>query len=390
MTPAARLSAAIEILDRILAGSPAEPALSGWARGNRYAGSGDRAAIRDHVFDALRCRRSHAALGGAATGRGLILGALRAAGRDPAELFTGARFAPAPPGPGDGPGIGPDRMGAAERVDCPDWLWPLLQEDLGPRAAGVMAAQQVRAPVFLRCALSRVSRAEAARSLAEDGIETTPHPEVATALIVTAGARRLRQARAYAEGCVELQDAAPQAAMAALPLSSADRVLDYCAGGGGKILALADRAPIAAHAHDADAGRMSDLPARAARAGVDVTCHAPGQVAGRFDLVLCDVPCSGSGTWRRTPDAKWRLTRAELERLMALQAGILDRAADLVAPGGTLAYATCSVLTRENAGQVAAFVERWPGWTRTGSETWLPGPLGDGFYMATLRLQKQL
>ena len=389
MIPAARIAAAIEILDRILAGTAAEPALSGWARGNRYAGSGDRAAIRDHVFDALRCRRSFAARGGAETGRGLMLGALRAAGADPAEIFTGARFAPAPLGPGDGPGRGPDQMTEAERVDCPGWLWPILQADLGAEAGAVMAAQQARAPVFLRCALSRGSREAAMAQLAEDGIETAPHPQVASALVVTAGARRLRQAAAYAAGLVELQDAAPQAAMAALPLSDGDRVLDYCAGGGGKILALGDRARIAAHAHDADAGRMSDLPARAARAGLDVTCHAPGQVTGEFDLVLCDVPCSGSGTWRRTPDAKWRLTGAELDRLMALQAAILDRAADLVAPGGTLAYATCSVLKRENAAQVAAFTERRPGWRETGARQWWPGPLGDGFYLATLSFGMQ-
>jgi len=387
--PAARIAAAIEILDRILAGTPAEPALSGWARGNRYAGSGDRAAIRDHVFDALRCRRSLAARGGAETGRGLMLGALRAAGADPAEVFTGARFAPAPLGPQDGQGRLETEMSEAERVDCPDWLWPVLQEDLGAQAGPVMAAQQARAPVFLRCALSRGSRDAAMAALAEDGIETAPHPEVATALIVTAGARRLRQTKAYDAGLVELQDAAPQAAMAALPICDGDRVLDYCAGGGGKILALGDRAGIVAHAHDADAGRMSDLPARAARAGLKVTCHGPGQVAGQFDLVLCDVPCSGSGTWRRTPDAKWRLTAAELARLEALQVEILDRAADLVAPGGTLAYATCSVLTRENAAQVAAFTARTPGWRETGTRQWWPGPLGDGFFLATLSRIKQ-
>jgi 16S rRNA (cytosine967-C5)-methyltransferase len=159
-------------------------------------------------------------------------------------------------------------------------------------------------------------------------------------------------------------------------------VLDYCAGGGGKALALAARGA-AVTAHDADPGRMRDLPARAARAGARVEIEAAP--AGAFDLVLCDAPCSGSGTWRRAPEAKWRLTPERLAALTELQAQILDQAAPLVAPGGALAYATCSLLEAENGAQTADFLARHPGWQLENERRLTPLEGGDGFYLALLR-----
>ncbi len=383
MTPAARVQAAIEVLDAILDGLPAEQALTGWARRSRFAGSKDRAAVRDHVFQALRCKRSYAALGGAGTGRGLMLGALRAAGEDADTIFTGARHAPAPLDAREqSAGAPPADEGA--RWDMPDWLIGPLRAALGAGAEEAALALRERAPVVLRVNVKMKSVSQAIELLREDGIEVEPAAIAPTALRVTEGARRVAQSEAYRSGAVELQDGSSQAAMEVLEIAPGARVLDYCAGGGGKTLALAARCEAQWLAHDAVPRRMAHLPARADRAGVNVTCLAPGDVAaaGPFDMVLCDAPCSGSGTWRRSPDAKWRLTPARLDELVALQARILDEAQALVAPGGQLAYATCSLLREENEAQSDALMARHPQWAERLRRRWPVARDGDGFYLS--------
>jgi 16S rRNA (cytosine967-C5)-methyltransferase len=383
MTPAARAAAAIAVLDRWLAGEAAEQALTNWGRTNRYAGSGDRAAVRDLVFDAIRCRRSFAALGGSETGRGLILGGMRAAGQVPDLLFNGEGHAPAPLTPTEAAGFAlPDGLAA---LDCPDWLAPRLQASLGADFAAVMALLRHRAPVFLRANLRRVSRADAAAALAVEGIVAVPHPLAETALKVTENARKIRASSAYLDGLVELQDAASQAIVTALPLRDGQRVLDFCAGGGGKTLAMAALARATFTAHDADPARMRDLPARARRAGVHVRLAETRSLApAAFDLVLADAPCSGSGSWRRAPEAKWTLTPGRLEALCAIQTDILGRAAALVAPRGVLAYATCSMLRDENVDRVAAFLAAHPEWRLQQSLNLTPLQGGDGFFLAIL------
>ncbi|WP_413873589.1 RsmB/NOP family class I SAM-dependent RNA methyltransferase [Albidovulum sp.] len=388
MTPGARIAAAIEILDGVIAGRPAEPALTGWARSHRFAGARDRAAIRDLVFDALRCRRSALARagGGAESGRALMIGRAAAAGGDPAAVFSGAGYGPAPL---DAEERG--RLAAAAAVpelvalDCPDWIAPALRRALGPDFAAVLARMRERAPVFLRVNAGRSSREAAMAALAADGIVTRPEENLSFALEVTENAPKIKMAAAYLRGLVELQDLSPQAAVEALPLHPGLRVLDYCAGGGGKALAIAARGVAQVTAHDADPRRMADLPARAARAGVGIKTATAAALAGRrFDLVLADVPCSGSGTWRRTPDAKWRLTQARVDELCRVQAEILGRAAALVEPGGDLAYMTCSLLDAENRAQVDAFLGRAPAWRLVAERLHTPLSGGDGFYSALL------
>ncbi|MBI1217397.1 MAG: RsmB/NOP family class I SAM-dependent RNA methyltransferase [Rhodobacteraceae bacterium] len=391
MTPGARVAAAIDILDRIAAGTPAEQALTGWARGNRFAGSGDRAVIRDHVFDTLRCWRSFAAMGGAATGRGLMLGALRADGADPAALFTGAGYAPPPVTEVEKAFLdSPLTLDLLVALDCPDWLAPALRDSLGDDFAAVMAALRHRAPVFLRVNLARGNVAGAIAALAAEGIRAVPHPLAKSALEVTENARKIQTSAAYATGLVELQDAASQAVVEMLPLRAGMQVLDYCAGGGGKALAMAARAPILTHAHDIDPGRMRDLPARAARAGTKLRPLPTAALASAapFDLVLADAPCSGSGSWRRAPEAKWRLTPGRLAELTQMQAGILVAASQLVGPGGVLAYATCSLLNAENQAQVAAFLAAHPGWQIEAERRLTPLDGGDGFFVAIMRRNK--
>jgi len=382
MTPAARIAAAIGVLDRWLAGMPAEQALTNWGRASRYAGSGDRHAVRDIVFDAIRCRRSFAHRGGADTGRGLALGGIRERVGDTAAIFTGQAHAPAPLDDHENADPGPATGLAA--LDCPDWLGPAFQASLGPDFAPVMAALRHRAPVFLRVNTARIDRAGAIARLAAEAIIAQPHALADTALMVQEGARKIHVSQCFADGFVELQDAASQAVVQALPVTSGQHVLDYCAGGGGKALALAARGARVT-AHDADAGRMRDLSLRAARAGAVIAVVQPGQSIPPHPLVLVDAPCSGSGSWRRAPAGKWSLTQARLDGLVAQQAGILDTAARLVGTNGTLAYATCSMIGAENGAQVQAFLDRTSGWMVAREHRFTPLDGGDGFYLAQLR-----
>ncbi|MFN4128652.1 MAG: RsmB/NOP family class I SAM-dependent RNA methyltransferase [Paracoccaceae bacterium] len=384
MTPAARYSAAIEVLDRVLAGAPAEQALTNWGRASRFAGSGDRNAVRDLVYDALRCRRSYAAFGGAESGRGLMLGGLRAAGIDPATLFTGEGHAPPPVAPGE-EGRVPE---GAEALDLPDWLLAQLTVSLGEDMGAVAQALRQRAPVFLRVNLRRATVAQAIAALQAEGISAEPHDLSDTALEVTGGARKIQTGQAYLSGLVELQDAASQAGVDALPLRDGMRVLDHCAGGGGKTLAMAARAGLSLFAHDAFPARMRDLPARASRAGARVTLTDRPETLAPFDLILADAPCSGSGSWRRDPQGKWALTPERLTQICAQQDGILDRVATMVRHGGVLAYATCSLLRVENEGRISAFLGRTPGWRLLQAHQYTPLSGGDGFFLALLTQEK--
>lgn len=383
MTPAARLSAAIGVLDRVLAGESAEKALTNWGRASRFAGSGDRAAVRDLVFDALRQRRSMAALGGGMTGRGLILGLARAAGEE--ALFSGEGHAPATPRP-DEAGRAPE---GTEALDLPDWLVPELRRSLGDRLEPVAEALRRRAPVFLRVNLGKADPQRAITALAAEGIAARPHPLAKTALEVTENARKIQNSQAYLTGLVELQDAASQAVVEALPLTDGMRVLDHCAGGGGKTLAMAARAKLRIHAHDIVARRMADLPERARRAGAKVTLTERPAGQAPYDLVLVDAPCSGSGSWRRDPEGKWRLDANALQDVCARQAAILDEVAPWVAKGGWLAYATCSLLEAENGDQLARFLRDHVGWALEDERRFTPLEGGDGFYLAILRRMAQ-
>ena len=380
MTPAARLTAAIEVLDRILAGAPAEQALTNWGRTSRFAGSGDRHAVRDLVYDALRCKRSFAALGGAETGRGLILGGLRAQDADIAPLFTGEGHAPAQLTEADAAQV-PAGFAA---LDCPDWLGPQLQASLGADFEPVMRALQHRAPVFLRVNLRKTSLAAAQAALRQDGIKTVAHDLSKTALQVTDNARKIQNSTAYLSGLVELQDAASQAVTDLVPVRDGQRVLDYCSGGGGKALALAARARLQMFAHDADPRRMRDLPDRAKRAGVSVTITDNAAKTEPYDVILTDVPCSGSGSWRRDPQGKWALTAAKLTAVCTLQSAILDKVAPLLAVNGVLAYATCSMLRAENEAQVTGFLQRHSGWSSPVQRRFTPLHGADGFFVALL------
>ena len=384
MTPAARYAAAIEILDKVLSGEAAEKALTNWARANRFAGSGDRHALRDIVFDALRCKRSFACLGGAETGRGLILGALRSARIAPETVFNGAGYGPAELSADEtARGKAPTDLAA---LDCPDWLAPELRRSLGVQFDPIMRSLQSRAPVFLRANLRKVTREDAGKALSDEGIVTSPSALAKTALEVLENPRKVQNSNSFQSGLVELQDAASQAIVDSLPLAPKMRVLDYCAGGGGKSLAMSGRCDARFFAHDIAPARTKDLPIRAKRAGVQINILTTAELpkAGGFDLVLADAPCSGSGSWRRAPEAKWALTENRLADLCKIQADVMDKASAFVRPNGIFAYATCSLLQIENQDQVTAFLNRHPGWSLLSQQVLTPLDGGDGFYIACL------
>ena len=383
MTPGARVAAAIAVLDQIGGGAFAEQALTGWARASRFAGAKDRAAVRDHVFDVLRCRRSL----GDGDGRTLMARLLQRDDLDFGHIFNGLGHAPDPLSEAEVAALAlPLALSDAAACDLPDWLWPVWQGSLGADAEQAARVQQGRADVFLRVNQRRITTAGAVAALAQDGVTAQAHDAVDGCLRVLDNPRRIRTAAAYLTGLVELQDAASQRAVQMVPVAAGARVLDYCAGGGGKALAFADRHGTDIFAHDIAPARMADLPDRAARAGVVITRLAPDQVADQapYDVVFCDAPCSGSGTWRRSPDAKWRLTRDRLDALCAIQNDVIARAATLVAPQGLLAYATCSVLQDENDAVVTQFLHSNPAWSVTLRDQRLPGPDGDGFFLSVL------
>ena len=384
MTPAARVSAAIEVLDAWLQGKAAEAALLAWSRRSRFAGSKDRAAVRDHVFDAVRCARSYAALGGAKTGRGLMLGALRSKSEDVDQIFNGARFAPTKVTDSE---TGRMPEPGAEAHDLPDWLWLKFQDSLGDDADAAAQALRNRAPQFLRVNTRKCTPEEARAALAQDDIEAEPVPNNPTALRVVSGAQYLRKTSALLDGRLELQDAASQSVLHGLPLSDGARVLDYCSGGGGKALALAAQWNLDLVLHDADFNRMADVPSRAARAGVHLFRRSTDELEKEapFDLALCDAPCSGSGAWRRAPDGKWRLTREALQDITTLQLDILLNAARFVRPNGYLVYVTCSVLTEENEDVVQALQDKIANISLLSVSRWPISQDGDGFFRAIMR-----
>jgi len=299
-------------------------------------------------------------------------------------VFTGQQYAP--PVLSDTEQQQHDLAAAPREVhlDLPDWLMPQLTDSLGDDLDAVAEVLRHRAPVYIRVNLARASRTEAARRLAADGVGTKPAKLSATALEITENPRKLQQSSAYRDGLVEPQDVASQAVVDSLP--DAPRVLDFCAGGGGKSLALAARTGTTVYAHDTNPARMRDIPVRAARAGAEIPLLDAAGVSQNapFDLVFCDAPCSGSGAWRRSPEAKWGLDQDRLTKLMQIQFGILDEASQFVSATGYLAYATCSLLECENANRIKEFLSGHSDWKLPLERTFTPLDGGDGFYVTVL------
>lgn len=388
MTPAARLSAAIEILDRILVGDPATLVLTNWGRQSRYAGSRDRAAVRDIVYDCLRKKRSYAAPFHKETGRALVISHAAETTDNWQSLFSGEMYAPDPLSDEELSCLGADQVVSdAVRLNYPDFLDREFRRSLGDSFDAVMSALAERAPVDLRVNAMRASTTDAISILAADEIEVVEIDGLPNGLRVVQNPRRIAGSQAYRRGIVELQDASSQAVALFSEAAPGMSILDYCAGGGGKSLALFDMIQGAGRvvAHDIASVRMNDLPARAARAHARISIAQPGHAAlkpGAFDVVFVDAPCSGTGSWRRKPDAKWRISEGDLSNLDKVQPEILERAAGFLKPDGRLIYATCSLLARENEDRVKQFIATNPSYRIVKYKTFLPNGPGDGFFVA--------
>jgi len=407
MRDGGRLAAAIAVLEDMEARhKPARLALKTWGESARYAGARDRAFVSGLVLDVLRKRRSLAWRMDDDSWRACVLAATRLAWDWPIERVAAAA------GEEHGPGalaeteivrleapVSLDEAAAAVRGGYPDWLAPHMERAFGADAASEGEALCERAPVDIRVNTLVTDPARALKALSPLG--AAPLDVLATALRIAAPRADERSAPVeampeFAKGWFEIQDLGSQLAAAAAGEIGHRQVLDFCAGGGGKTLALAAAMANTGQlfAHDADGRRLADTQVRSRRAGVrNLQVRTPlrpdalGDLKGCMDLVFVDAPCTGSGVWRRHPDAKWRLTPAQLERRMAEQDAVLDQAAAFVKPGGRLVYVTCSLFREENEDRIAAFLERAPTFASPEPFRRLsPRATGsDGFFIAVLR-----
>jgi 16S rRNA (cytosine967-C5)-methyltransferase len=383
MTPSARLSAAIEVFADIDARRrPAADVLKDWGISHRFAGSGDRAGIAGLVYDALRRKSSSAALMGESTPRAILLGMLRRERKLDtaaiAALCSGMRFAPAPLTEAETAALDHDILAGAPAYvegDYPDWLDPHLARVFGDERADEGAALSSRAPLDLRVNLLADTRDEVLPKLGH--LEATPTRwsplGIRIRLSPDAKSPAIHAEPVFLKGQIEIQDEGSQLAALLADAKPGEQVVDLCAGAGGKTLALAaamgNRGQI--YATDIDKRRLAPIHERIARAGArNIQVRTPtaahggsdvvADLAGRADLVMIDAPCTGTGAWRRNPDAKWRIRPGALaERIKQLD-DVLERAAALVKPGCRIAYVTCSVLAEENGDRVQAFVARHP------------------------------
>jgi len=407
MTPAARLSAAIDVIAAIEAQRvPAAQALKEWGTSHRFAGSGDRAAIAGLVWDVLRRRASSAHLMASETPRARLLGMLRLErGMDAdaiAALCDGSRYAPEPLGEAERKALASGSLdGAPAHVagDYPEWLDAELASVFGEARVIEATAMASRAPLDLRVNTLKAKRDKVLASLKHLGAKPTPWSPVGLRIELSADARNpgVHSEEDFVKGAIEVQDEGSQLAALFSAAKPGEQVIDLCAGAGGKTLALAAMMQGKGRliATDRDKRQLAPIHERLSRAGVhNCEVRAPkgeaeplADIKASADLVLIDAPCSGTGTWRRNPDAKWRMRPGALEVRLKDQVEVLDRAAAMVKPGGRIAYITCSVLPAENNEQVRAFIARHPEFSivppeETASVLW---DKADDFAQAALR-----
>jgi 16S rRNA (cytosine967-C5)-methyltransferase len=375
MRDGGKIAAAIDVLHDILERrTPVKEAVRDWGKRHRFAGSRDRAWISGLVLDALRKKNSIEHSMGATGPRALAIGALKHAwGWDVRKIEEAFKDEHAPkamsPQERDGVLLAPDPAAPAHvRGDFPEWLAPNLKRGFGEDAVAEAMAMALRAPVDLRINTLKSDAEKAGRAL--ESVKAKPIPELKNGFRIPAPdaidrGEAVEAIPAYSKGWVEVQDMGSQIAAAASCAKAGEQVLDYCAGGGGKTIAMAammeNKGQI--FAHDVDGRRLSALIPRMDRAGIrNVQLRHPKENASlddlshKMDLVMIDAPCTGVGTWRRKPDAKWRVSEGALKKRMEDQAIILRTACNYVKPGGRLVYVTCSFLMEENEDQVASFL----------------------------------
>lgn len=403
MTPGARLAAAAEVLDQVLQGrSAADRALQAWGRSHRFAGSKDRAAIAERVYAVLRRLGECEAAGGARSGRSLVLGSLVVCDRLPvpaiAQLATDGTHAPGALSRAEesrlaGHVAGPEDV----LLNVPSWLLVRLRAAFGDRLEAELSALNARAPLDLRVNTLKARREDMLRGLICEGLAAQACARAPEGIRLPAGPdARVSSLACFAEGWVEVQDESSQLAVRFADPKPGETVIDLASGAGGKALAMAalmqDRGRVLAC--DVAIERLMALGARRSRSGATIITMAGDpygerltQLAGAgADLVFVDAPCSGSGTWRRNPEAKWTLDETRLQGYLAAQVQLLDRAAGLVSPAGRIVHAVCSILPEEGPEQAAAFCARHAGWSVSRTLQLSPASTDtDGFFAAELR-----
>jgi len=375
MRPGARIAAAIEVLDEVLQRhQPVSLALQSWGKAHRFAGSGDRNAIGHMVYDGLRHKASSEAMLGSNSSRALVIGGLAAQGLAPDAIAAMCRSAEH--GPQE---LTADETQALERGlasdapawiagNYPEWLEASFKRAFGDRAAHEGQALSERAPADIRVNALKATREKVLKALSGFGATATDYVPTGVRVAAPKGDARtpnLQAEAAFQAGWCEIQDEGSQIAAALTGAGPRQQVLDLCAGAGGKSLAMAAVMQNTGqlYAYDADRIRLKPIHDRVRRAGVRNIqilrardTAALEALGARFDVVLIDAPCTGAGTWRRRPDAKWRLKPEALASRISEQKAVLREGASLVKPGGRLVYVTCSVLPEENVDQVASFL----------------------------------
>lgn len=380
MTPGARVAAAIDVIGNVeQQRRPAPDALKDWGQRHRFAGSGDRAAIAGLVYDTLRRRASSAFIMDDDAPRALVLGMLACErGLDPAAitaLADGSGHAPPPLSETERRRLeAPALDGAPAHIlgDYPEWLDSHFATVFGDERADEGARLSERAGLDLRVNAIKCDRDRAEDMLSDHAPEPTSWSPAGLRIALRPGGKNpaVKSESAFLKGFVEVQDEGSQLAVVFAAAKPGNQVIDLCAGAGGKTLALAaamkNQGQI--YATDSDKRRLAPIHDRLTRSGArNVQVRAPKSIgtemddlAGRADLVLIDAPCTGTGSWRRNPDAKWRMRPGALEQRVKDQHEVLDAAVRFVKPGGRIAYVTCSVLDEENGAQIRAFIGRHP------------------------------
>ena len=409
MRPAARLRTIAELLPQALSDrQPADRIMQQWGRQNRYAGSKDRRDISDRLFAILRHYGGLTARLGSDDPLLVTMLATHLLGDvmldEIVAMADGSQYGPPPISAADEKTLthaaASPPADRANGLSIPPWLMADIAAQLGDETDAVMQAMLTRAPLDVRVNTLQADRQAAHDALQDDDIETMPLAKIDTALRVH-GTAQITMSAAYRAGMVEVQDAGAQAVAQICDARPFETVMDFCAGAGGKALALAAQMNNKGRllVHDAIKTRMRHLPERVTRAGAEIIETVSPEHLRDFDtqcdLVVVDVPCSGAGRWRRAPETKWRLTAEALADLHKLQAEILQKAAALVRPEGRLAYITCSLLGSENDRQIDKFLEQNQGFEPMESY----GPMGaqarhmlhplnaetDGLFIALMR-----
>ena len=393
-----RANAAIFILDEFLAGQNLNAILSKWTKANRYAGSSDRESIRDIVFDILRVKKTFTFILNkekqVINGRALVFLYSVYYSLPLNDIFTGQKY-------------GPDKLNNYENEfseiakennergfevidNIPDFLLTEFQRSLGSKFGNVMRLLEKRAPVSIRVNVHKSDVSSILEVLSLEGIEGKKAKKVRNGIEIFGNPRRLTQLQAFKDGYFEVQDLHSQKTIEGLPIKEDTKILDYCAGAGGKILNIASllKGNGRFFVHDLDKKKLIEADLRAKRAGIKLkrlNAENMEQHHNSFDYILADVPCSGSGTWRRNPQQKWRITSDSLEEILNRQITILNEVKDLIKKNGLLFYITCSLLKIENEEVVDDFLIQNKNFSLSNKENITIDTQGDGFFCAVLQ-----